>query len=109
VWGDAVHLAGPPLLGVRLERDTPSARIHVFASVHARRDLIQPTLRVGLAGEMFSVFLACLVAVACPPLARANAVNISRLIKICLVGRDVKVSPDQIGLQRVRLGKGEVP
>jgi hypothetical protein len=39
-----VHLAGPPLLGVRLERDTPSARIHVFAPDHARGDLIQPPL-----------------------------------------------------------------
>lgn len=65
--GRSVHLRGAPLLGVRLEGDLAGARVDVLAGDDRGGDLVEPALRLDLAGEVLGVLLARLVAVAGAP------------------------------------------
>jgi hypothetical protein len=69
-----MHLAAAPLLGVLAERDPARPRINILARDDSGH-LIQPTLRVDSAAEVACVFLAGVVAVACPPLAVGAFLN----------------------------------
>jgi hypothetical protein len=62
-----VHLRGAPLLGVLPEGDLAGARVDVLAGDDRGGDLVEPALRLDLAGEVLGVLLARFVAVAGAP------------------------------------------
>jgi hypothetical protein len=64
-----VHLPTAPLLGTLAERDLAGARVDVLTGNDGGCRLIEPALRIGLAEEVLSVFLAGRVPVARAPLA----------------------------------------
>jgi hypothetical protein len=104
--GVLVDLVLEPVVEIRHERNTPRAGVDVGAGDDAGGDLVQPSLALGLGGEVASVLAAGLVAVPRAPLAVVALLDAAH-VRDALVVVVVVGSAAALGVPRLLLAQPE--